>query len=233
MLSLVTEVSKRWSQFADNTGAEGMKDPGPLWFYLSRFLPTHTHWGTVKSGLATVQVFPWFIRDLWNTSDKTGEGNAESESEGESNRWWKSMTMMKTKVVWLKSAGLKSFMRSAKPNMITHTSPDLLPHSSNSFTLFILHWICHSALKYSCPALKNECIRRKELKSKREKLVVSQDALSWWKWQRALSQAIAPGNLDDATVSGGCSLHVWVYAKRVWVDMCNVCMQSCDRWCER
>lgn len=68
---------------------------------------------------------------------------------------------MKTKAVWLKSAELKSFMRSAKPNVITHTSLDLLPHPPYSFSLFILHWICHSALKYSCPALKNECICRK------------------------------------------------------------------------
>lgn len=133
--------------------------------------------------------------------------------------------MTKTKVVWLKSAGLKSFMRSAKPNVITLTSLDLPPHPPYSLALFILHWICHSALKYSCPALKNECICRKEQKLKREKLVVSQDTLSWWKWQRALSQTVASGNVDDVTTRGGSSVLLCVHMR-------HVCMWEMHR-CEK
>lgn len=92
---------------------------------------------------------------------------------------------------WLKSAGFKSFMRSAKPNLITRTSPDRLPCRPHSF-LYILHRICHSGLKYSCLALKNKCSCQKEQKLKGEKSVVLQGAQRPT-WQRAASQAAALG----------------------------------------
>lgn len=62
-------------------------------------------------------------------TEKWWEENALSIS----NRRWKSIKMTKISVVWLKSAGLKSFMRSAKPNVIIHTFMDLPPHPLLSF----------------------------------------------------------------------------------------------------
>lgn len=136
-----------------------------------------------------------------------------------------SMKMTKSKAVWLKSAVPMSFMRSAKNKFDYPYLPGLPSPHSHSFSLFILHWICHSALKYSCLALKNKCICRKEQKLKREKLVILQDTLLWWKWKRALSQAVASGNVDDVKVFCGSS--VWVYAY-VCVCMCTCVTFACD-----
>lgn len=67
--------------------------------------------------------------------------------------------MKKTTVVRLKFWQPKSFMWSAESDVITLTSLDPRtpkppqpspPLSSYFSSLFILHWICHSGLKYSC-----------------------------------------------------------------------------------
>lgn len=110
----------------------------------------------------------------------------------------KSIKRAKSEAVWLKSEGPYEICKNQIWLPIPPwTSP---PHC---LSLFILHWMCHSALKYSCQALKNKCICRKEQKLKREKLVVLQDTLSWWKWQRALSRDVASGNADDVTALCG------------------------------
>lgn len=47
----------------------------------------------------------------------------------------KSIKRIRTTIVWLKSAGFESFMRSAKPNVITHTSLGLPPNIPTPFPL--------------------------------------------------------------------------------------------------
>lgn len=63
------------------------------------------------------------------------------------------------------------------PSSSPHPSPRRPPPPPPRLSLFILQWICHSALKYSWRALKNKCVCRKEQKLKRKKLVVLRDAL--------------------------------------------------------
>lgn len=179
----------------------------------------HTHCGAAKLGPATIDVFFGSSQ----TCKIPQQHEWEREMQTESSRRWKSMKMTKTEVVWLKSAGLKSFMRSAKLNVITHTSLDLPPHPTYSFSLFILHWNCHSALKYSCPGSEKWMHLPKGAEVEREKLVVSIDTLSWWKWQRALSQAVAPGDLDDMTAPcGGTAVVVCNSARAVWFVCASV-----------
>lgn len=112
-------------------------------------------------------------------------------------------------------------MRSAKPNLITHTSLDLPPHPPPLLfpSLFILHWICHSALKYSCLALKNKCICRKEQKWKREKLVILQDTL----------MAKVMESFESSRCfrkCGGCDGGLW----QEWMSLCTLLCGRCVHW---
>lgn len=111
-----------------------------------------------------------------------------------------SIKRAKSEAAWLKSEGplwdprknqiwLPVYHSGPLPPLPLRLPLAILLHAS----LFILQWICHSALKYSWLALKNKCVCRKEQKLKRKKLVVLRDALWWWKWQRATTRVAAPG----------------------------------------
>lgn len=104
--------------------------------------------------------------------------------------------MKKTLEVWLKSKQLKSFMRSAKPNVITHTYLDLPPSSPHFFSVFILHWICHSALKYSCRLWKMNASAESS-RSWKEREVSRYDRYSlMMKVTESFESSLASGNVN-------------------------------------